>query len=159
MMIDDDERLTFYYHGKQRTAAYVICEEALRARGHSLVKQYDEFLIDVYLMLDKIKSRHIALDWDNTISADQDFFKQLIRQLQKAGYMPFVCSLRAPNEENMQEFCEILDEAMIPVYLTDGWPKRRYMKMLGVKVHLWIDDFYPAICGDACKLLERNKIV
>lgn len=31
---------------------------------------------------------------------------------------------------------------MIPIYLTDGKPKRKYMKKLGVKVHIWIDDFY-----------------
>ena len=158
MKIDDDDKLVFYYQGKNKTRAYEIVVNALHRRGHSLVKYYDEFLIDVYLMLDRPKSRHIAIDWDNTISADQEFFKQLIRKLQKAGYSPFVCTLRAPDKENLREIVGILDEAMIPIYLTDGRRKRNYMKMLGVKVHLWIDDFYPAICGDDCRLLGRNKI-
>jgi hypothetical protein len=158
MLVDADEKLTFYSMGASRAHVIVIVEESLRDRGHDLVETYDEFLIDVYLMLDKAKSKHIAIDWDNTISADQEYFKQLIRKFQVAGYTPFVCTLRAPDKDNIKEICEILDEAEIPIYLTDGKPKRKYMKKLGVKVHLWIDDFYPAICGDACRLLARNNI-
>jgi hypothetical protein len=158
MLIDDDEKLTFYRKGAKQAPAVSIVEDSLRERGHGLVDVYDEFLIDVYLMLDKAHSRHIAIDWDNTISADQVFFKALIKKFQMAGYSPFVCTLRAPDRENIKEICEVLDEAAIPIYLTDGKPKRKYMRKLGVKVHLWIDDFYPAICGDACSLLSRNNI-
>ncbi len=155
---DEDEKLVFYYRGKKKTAAFRLCERALLGRGHELVQHYDEFLIDVYVMLDRPKSKYVAIDWDNTISADQKFFKQLIRKLKKVGFAPFVCSLRAPDRENLQEIVQILDEAMIPIYLTDGRPKRNYMRSLGVKVHMWIDDFYPGVCGDACKLLARNNI-
>lgn len=109
-------------------------------------------------MLDHAKSRHIAIDWDNTISADQEFFKRLIQQFQTAGYSPFICTLRAPDRENLKEIIEVLEELTIPIYLTDGMPKRKFMKDLGVKVHLWIDDFYPGICGDSCKMLSRNNI-
>lgn len=158
MRIDPDEKLTFYYRGRKSTDAIDIITDCMRERGHDLVDFYNEFLIDVYMILDRAKSKEIALDWDNTISADQDFFRELIKKLQQAGYAPFVCTLRAPDRENIQEICEILDEAMIPIYLTDGKPKRKFMKKLGVKVHLWIDDFYPAVCGDACKMLGRNMI-
>ncbi len=157
-LIDADEKLTFYYMGARGAHAVSIVEESIRDRGHDLVEIYDEFLIDVYLMLDKVKSKYIAIDWDNTISADQDYFRRLIQKFQEAGYSPFVCTLRAPDRDNIKEIIEILEEAAIPIYLTDGKPKRKYMKKLGVKVHLWIDDFYPAICGDACRLLKRNNI-
>ncbi len=157
-LVDADEKLTFYYMGASGARAVGIVEESIRERGHDLVEFYDEFLIDVYLMLDKVKSKYIAIDWDNTISADQDYFRRLIQEFQAAGYSPFVCTLRAPDRDNIKEIIEILDEAAIPIYLTDGKPKRKYMKKLGVKVHLWIDDFYPAICGDACRLLKRNNI-
>jgi len=157
-IIDPDEKLTFYYMGPSGAHVVSIIEQSIRSRGHDLVDYYNEFLIDVYLMLDKVKSKHIAIDWDNTISADQDYFRCLIHEFQEAGYAPFVCTLRAPDKENIKEIIGVLEEAEIPIYLTDGKPKRKYMKDLGVKVHLWIDDFYPAICGDSCRLLKRNNI-
>jgi hypothetical protein len=156
--IDPDEKLTFYYRGATGARVVDVVTESIRERGHDLVDVYDEFLIDVYLMLDKPGSKHVAIDWDNTISADQGYFRQLILKLQKAGYSPFVCTLRAPDKENIAEMVSVLEEAEIPIYLTDGKRKRKYLKKLGLKVHLWIDDFYPAICGDACRLLKRNKI-
>ena len=156
--IDPDEKLTFYYMGVPDARVVSFVEESIRERGHDLVGVYDEFLIDVYLMLDKVKSKHVAIDWDNTISADQAYFRRLILKLKQAGYSPFVCTLRAPDKENIKEIIEVLEEAEIPIYLTDGKPKRNYMKKLGIKVHLWIDDFYPAICGDSCRLLKRNNI-
>ena len=156
--IDPDEKLTFYYMGVPDAQVVSLVKESIQERGHDLVEVYDEFLIDVYLMLDKLKSKHIAIDWDNTIRADQVYFRRLIFKLKQAGYSPFVCTLRAPDKENIKEIVEVLEEAEIPIYLTDGRPKRKYMRKLGVKVHLWIDDFYPAICGDACRLLKRNNI-
>lgn len=158
LRIDPDEKITFYFHGHRDAHVMRVIEDSINERGHDLVNIYNEFLIDVYMIFDKVKSKYIALDWDNTISADQDYFRPLIRRLQIAGYSPFVCTLRAPDRENILEICEILDEASIPIYFTDGKPKRKYMKKLGVKVHLWIDDFYPAVCGDACKILARNSI-
>lgn len=156
--IDPDDKLTFYYRGASGTRVVDIVKESIRERGHDLVEVYDEFLIDVYLMLDKSRSTHIAIDWDNTISADQGYFRQLILKLQKEGYSPFVCTLRAPDKENIEEIVAVLEEAEIPIYLTNGKPKRKYLKKLGLRVHLWIDDFYPAVCGDACRLLKRNNI-
>jgi len=110
------------------------------------------------MLIDKQKSNYIAIDWDNTISADQDFFIALIKKYKAAGYIPFVCTLRAPDRENIKEIRTVLEEANIAIYLTNGKPKRKYMKSLGIKVHLWIDDFYPGICGDSCKILARNNI-
>jgi len=157
-MIDADDKLTFFYAGNPEETIFQLIEKALNEREHDLVEFYNEFLIDVYMLLDKRKSKHIAIDWDNTISADKDFFKRLIVILQDAGFKPFVCTLRAPDRENIEEICKILEKTNIPIYLTDGKPKRKYMKSLGVTVHLWIDDFYPGICGDSCKILTKNNI-
>lgn len=154
----EDEKLTFYYNGNQELEAFKILQTALDIRGHYLVEFYNEFLIDVYTLLDDPNSKHIAIDWDNTISADQAFFKKLIKQLQSAGYKPFVCTLRAPDRENIEEIRSILEKTNIAIYLTDGNPKRDYMKELGIAVHLWIDDFYPGICRETCPLLMRNSI-
>jgi len=155
---DEDDKLTFYYSGDQDLAIFKTIETSLQNEGHYLVSHYDEFLIDVYLLLDKQKSKYIAIDWDNTISADQDFFINLIIKLKSDGYIPFVCTLRAPDKENIKEIREILEIANIAIYLTDGKPKRKFMKSLGIKVHLWIDDFYPGICRDSSNLLTCNDI-
>ncbi len=157
-MRDDDDKLTFFYCGNPDIETYKIIKTNLAEQEHDLVGVYDEFLIDIYLLLDKPKSKHIAIDWDNTISADKDYFLQLIKILQKAGYSPFVCSLRAPDRENIQEIRKVLEETNIAIYLTNGKPKRKYMKKLGVKVHLWIDDFYPGISDESCKIFARNNI-
>ncbi len=155
---DEDDKLTFYYSGDPDVEVFKHIATSLEEEGHYMVEFYNEFLIDVYMLLDNRKSNYIAIDWDNTISADQDFFIELILKLKKAGYIPFVCTLRAPDKENIKEIREILEVANIAIYLTNGQPKRKYMKSLGIKVHLWIDDFYPGICGDACKILKKNNI-
>jgi len=155
---DEDDKLTFFYSGDPDMEIFKLIEDNLEQNEHYLVEFYNEFLIDIYMILDKPKSKFVAVDWDNTISADQDFFIQLIKKLQDAGYTPFVCTLRAPDKENITEIKSILEETNIAIYLTDGKPKRRFMKKLGVKVHLWIDDFYPGICRDTCKILARNNI-
>jgi len=155
---DEDDKLTFFYSGDQDLEIFKLLEKNLEDQEHYVVEFYNEFLIDIYMLLDNLKTKHIAIDWDNTISADKDFFLQLIKKFQQAGYTPFVCTLRAPDRENIQEIREILEETNIAIYLTDGKPKRKYMKKIGIKVHLWIDDFYPGICRDTCKMLVRNNI-
>ena len=157
-MRDADDQLTFFYCGDPQQKVFKLIEKTLDEEDHFLVEFYNEFVIDIYMLLDRPKSKHVAIDWDNTISADKDFFLQLIKKLQEEGYNPFVCTLRAPDKDNIQEIKDVLEETKIAIYLTDGKPKRKYMKKLGVKVHLWIDDFYPGICGDDCKMLGRNNI-
>jgi len=159
-MIDDDDKLTFYYHAKlkQESHAYQLISSFLLEKEHDLVHIYNEFLIDIYLLMDYKKSKDIAIDWDNTISADKPFFKAFILMLQAEGFNPCICTLRAPDKEDREEIYGFLEETQIPIYFTDGKPKRRYLKKLGIKIHIWVDDFYPGISFDSCKLLERNYI-
>lgn len=157
-MRDEDDKLVFFYCGDTDEEVFKLLQTNLSEQEHDLVNIYNEFLIDIYLLLDKRKSKYIAIDWDNTISADQDFFLQLIKKLQQAGFTPFVCTLRAPDKENIKEIRSVLEEANIAIYLTDSKPKRKYMRKLGVKVHLWIDDFSPGISDESCKIFARNNI-
>ncbi|HIO97208.1 MAG TPA: hypothetical protein EYG71_04705 [Leucothrix sp.] len=157
-MRDADDQLTFFYCGDLQQKVFKLIEKTLDDEDHLLINFYNEFVIDIYMLLDRSKSKYVAIDWDNTISADMDFFLLLIKKLQQAGFTPFVCTLRAPDDENIKEIKDVLEETNIAIYLTGGKPKRKYMKELGVKVHLWIDDFYPGICGDDCKMLGRNNI-
>jgi len=157
-MRDADDKLTFFYCGDSNLEVFNLIKIFLAEQEHDLVDFYDEFLIDIYLLLDKTKSKYVAIDWDNTISADKEFFLLLIIKLQQAGFTPFVCTLRAPDRDNIKEIRNVLEETNIAIYLTDGKPKRKYMRKLGVKVHLWIDDFYPGISDESCKIFARNNI-
>ena len=157
-MRDTDDKLTFFYCGNPEVDVFKLLKANIEEQEHDLVDFYNEFLIDIYLLLDKIKSKYIAIDWDNTISADQDYFLQLIKKLQQAGFTPFVCTLRAPDRENIKEIRTVIEETNIAIYLTDGKPKRKYMRKLGVKVHLWIDDFYSGISDESCKIFAKNNI-
>ena len=159
-MIDDDDKLTFYYCTKQKyeSHAYQLIRHFLLEKENDLIHNYDEFLIDIYLLLDNKKSLDIAIDWDNTISANKPFFKELINRLQSAGFRPCICTIRAPDKEDREEIYGFLEETQIPIYFTDGKPKRRYLKKLGIKIHIWVDDFYPGISLDSCKLFQRNCI-
>ena len=154
-----EEKLTFYYNGNNlKMPSYSIIKAALKERGDYLVEFYNEFLIDIYVLLDTPDSKYIAIDWDNTVSADRTFFIDLIRRFQKAEYIPFICTLRSPEKDNVVEIRSLLAETNIGIYLTDGCDKRDYMQDLGINVHLWIDDFYPGICREACSLLIENGI-
>ncbi len=157
-MRDPDDKLTFFYCGDLAQEAYQLIKKNIKEQEHDLIDFYNEFLIDIYLLLDKPKSKYIAIDWDNTLSADTEFFLMLIKKFQQLGFTPFVCSLRAPDKDNIIEIKSVLEQTNIAIYLTDGKPKRRYMKKLGIKVHIWIDDFYPGISTEACELFARNKI-
>ena len=154
-----ENQLTFYYNKNlKEVPSYQLLKSVLSKRGAYLVDFYNEFLIDIYVLLDNLTSKYIAIDWDNTVSADQSFFLSLIQLLQQKGYTPFICTLRAPNRENIIEISSILDKHNISIYLTDGRSKRNYMKSMGIDVHLWIDDFYPSICREICPLLTKNGI-
>ncbi len=157
-MRDKDDKLTFYYDGLTGLKIVPLIKAFIKAQEHELTNNYDPFKIDVYILLDKKNSKYIAIDWDNTISADPQCFAMLINNLQKLGYRPFICTLRAPDEDNIKEIKALLDKTNIPIHLTDGQKKRKFMKKKGIKVHLWIDDFYPGICGDTSKLLIKNNI-
>ena len=157
-IIDADGKLTFYYQGSPKASGFQIIKSLLENRGHDLIDHYDEFLIDIYVLLDNKKSKHIAIDWDNTIGADPEFFKKMILRFQESGYEPCICSLRQPDKESWTEITDFLESTSIPIYMTDGQPKRRYLKKLGLKVNLWIDDFYPGISRHSSKLFTKNNI-
>jgi hypothetical protein len=157
-IIDTDDKLTFYYQGSHKASGLQIIKSLLENRGHDLVDYYDEFLVDIYILHDNKKSKYIAIDWDNTIGADPEFFKQMIVRFKESGYEPCICSLRQPDKESWTEITDFLESTSIPIYLTDGRSKRRYLKKLGLKIHLWIDDFYPGISRDSSKLFTNNNI-
>ncbi len=152
----------FYYNNDIQSPAFEIFREAVEGKKEfKLIDYYDEFAIDVYLLLDDRDSRIISFDWDNTVGANVEFFSHLMEVYRERGFVPVICSLRGPEQDNIDEMHEKLERTNvtdIDIHLTDGISKIKYMKQFGRSVNLWIDDFFPAICRHDNPLLKKNKI-
>lgn len=151
--------LVFYYHRHPPCAAFSILETAIRAHGeHSITHVFNEFHIDQYALADSPTSRIVAIDFDNTITADPDFYLVLIQIYRERGWEPVVCTLRDNMEDNVREVRERLHDDGIRIYTTDGKRKRAYMLHEGISVGLWIDDYFPSVAQFGSPLFLRNGI-
>ncbi len=78
----------------------------------------------------------IGLDWDQTISADVDFWFEFIDLAIKHGHKVLIVTCRRGDEEDVQE-CR---HHIAPTYFTAGSSKSWYMEQEGVKIDIWVDD-------------------
>lgn len=151
--------LIFYYCNRLPCPAFAILENAIKQHGeHELTSTFDEFRIDQYVLADSATSRVVAIDFDNTITADPRFYLGLIAQYRDHGWEPIICSLRDDLADNRMEIREKLHDDGIRIYTTDGRKKRAFMLYQGISVGLWIDDFFPGITQFGSPLLLRNGI-
>ncbi|MDQ5770936.1 hypothetical protein [Thiothrix subterranea] len=151
--------LVFYYHNRLPCAAFTVLETAIKEHGeHELISTFDEFRVDQYVLADSATSRIIAIDFDNTITADPDFYLALIKRYRESGWEPIVCTLRDDMDDNLLEIRERLQGDGMRIYTTDGRKKRAFMLHQGISVGLWIDDYFPAIIPFGSPLLIRNGI-
>lgn len=151
--------LVFYYQNRLPCAAFKILEAAIQLNGeHSIITEFNEFAIDAYVLADSPTSRIIAIDFDNTITADVDFYLDLIDAYRANDWEPIVCTLRDDGDDNVQEIHEKLHDVGIRVYTTDGKKKRAFMLHEGISVSMWIDDYFPGITQFGTSLLTRNGI-
>ncbi|MEN9433121.1 MAG: hypothetical protein RLZZ422_710 [Pseudomonadota bacterium] len=151
--------IKFYYHNNALTSAYQVLKQAIQqSHCHSITERYNEFDIDVYALLDKRRSKIVAFDWDNTITADVDFYRDLMETYRQQGWTPIICTLRAPTLENYREIHHSLQNNTIQIFATDGRSKQAFLKRHKINVHLWLEDYFPAICREGCALLRQNGI-
>ncbi len=148
----------YYNHQFDAPAYKLIAAEIAEKDDYKIIHHYDEFAIDIYLLLGDPEAKTIAFDWDNTVGADVPFFSYLIDRFRYAGFDPVICSLCGPEQENIDEMQDKLGRTDIDIHLTDGISKLKYMQDHDCEVNLWIDDFFPAICKHDTPLLRANKI-
>ena len=153
-------QLLFYYQksGDLNPALAILDQAISRSGHHRLTECFDEFAVDVYTLQDDNTSRTIAIDFDNTITADVDFYLNLIDAYQAAGWNPVICTLRDRDAENLSEMRAQLCHRDIRIYTCGGRPKQQTLLSLGIRVNLWIDDYFPAICPCGSQLLLKNGI-
>lgn len=81
----------------------------------------------------------IALDYDNTYTADRAFWMLFIVTAKNAGHQIFIITARSATRDVNDELRELAD--LLPVYYCDGVAKRWWCMHFGPgKVDIWIDD-------------------
>lgn len=82
----------------------------------------------------------LAVDFDNTWTADPALFAGFIALAVARGHQVCVVTGRANTEEDRQTVRQFVPRE-IPVYYTGGAMKRWYMEQQAeLKVNVWIDD-------------------
>lgn len=79
----------------------------------------------------------IAIDYDDTYTADPDLWDHFIQKARELGHKVVCVSCRRTGGDNH----DILKQGpKVPVYFTNMAPKRWYMDRNGISVDIWIDD-------------------
>lgn len=152
-------QLQFYAHPQKKNPALELLHRAIKKHGkHKLSQHFNEFAIDAYTLTDDEQSKVIAIDYDNTVTADPEFFKQLIDKYRQKNWEPVICTLREGSKEDIDAIRALLYDTDIKIYTSNGHRKQQFLLSLGIKVNLWIDDFFPSICHCDCPLLTNNGI-
>ncbi len=86
----------------------------------------------------------IAIDFDDTFTADVEAWTAAIKELQRHGHQVICVSARRNVIEHRQELSRSLPEN-VKVLLSYDMPKRAYAKKEGFTVDIWIDDKPEAI--------------
>jgi len=86
----------------------------------------------------------IAIDFDNTYTADVKMWKSVIEVMQSAGHRVICVSARRNEFSHRRELTESLPDG-VDVLLSYGTPKRMFAESHGYQVDIWIDDTPEAI--------------
>jgi hypothetical protein len=86
----------------------------------------------------------IAIDFDDTFTADCETWREAILLLQRSGHRVICVSARRNELSHRQELTQALPDG-VPVLLSYDTPKRSFAKLNGYDVDIWIDDMPEAI--------------
>lgn len=92
----------------------------------------------------------IAIDFDDTFTADVEFWTKMIELAQRYGHQVICVSARHDDDYHRQQLTDSLPDG-VPVLLSELHPKYDYAKDHGYSVDIWIDDVPEAI-GSTLKL-------
>lgn len=88
------------------------------------------------------KALTIAIDFDNTFTADPQLWGAFMSQCKSANHRVICVTARLPTQENLELIGEAFAEQGFDptIYFTALGSKLDYMEKQGVKVDIWIDD-------------------
>ncbi len=93
----------------------------------------------------------IALDYDDTYSADPDMFLMFALAARTRGHTVHIVTMREPRD--VVEEHERITSKDIQIFYTSGEDKDPVMKGHGIDVDIWIDD-NPRFVGEKCPYLD-----
>lgn len=92
------------------------------------------------------KSTLFSFDFDNTISRDPQGFLAVMEMLEKRGHQVIVCTARL--REVYPEDLQFLLDKGYKVYWSEHKSKDNYLRSIGIKVDVWVDDCPDAVLND-----------
>lgn len=90
----------------------------------------------------RVKKIHFALDYDETFTADPQFFSDFIAKAKVAGHAVYLVTARRDTEENWEQIDADLTHwgCQVPIIFTSLESKLTACHRRGLKVDIWIDD-------------------
>jgi hypothetical protein len=87
-------------------------------------------------------SKTIAIDFDDTFTADPELWSQFIAHAQDRGHRVLCVTARRDTDENRDDMtsCFILYGVDVPIIFCNLSSKLHTMERRGTKVDIWIDD-------------------
>ena len=84
----------------------------------------------------------IAIDYDDTFTADPELWGQFIRLAKSRGHRCVMVTARRNTEENCEDLNAMLDEhdCQMVIIFSELGSKLRATESRGIKVDIWIDD-------------------
>jgi hypothetical protein len=84
----------------------------------------------------------IAIDFDDTLTADSQLWLKFIESANALGHRCICITARRQTEENIETIDDwmIMHGVSLPVYFTGLASKVEHAKKIGLKVNIWIDD-------------------
>ena len=84
----------------------------------------------------------IAIDFDDTLTADADLFRVFVSLARKHGHVVICVTARRDTDENREDIEAWMHEHGIDLqtYYTSLGSKVDFTKCMGLKVDIWIDD-------------------
>lgn len=79
----------------------------------------------------------IAIDFDDTFTADEELWKLFIDVAKMRGHNVICITARNPTEDNVRDVPKAIG---VPVYFTSGGEKLKFSEEHGLSVDIWIDD-------------------
>jgi hypothetical protein len=89
----------------------------------------------------------IALDYDGTYTEDPDFWKNFIVAAEAKGHRVIIVTMRYASEGIKKDLESFVGNEN--VFYSSRTAKRPYMKNIGIKPNIWIDDHPQSVFMDA----------
>lgn len=82
----------------------------------------------------------LAIDYDNTYTADKPGMQAIIRCFQTNGHKVILATMRSRELDYHPDFDFLEFTYNVPCYFSDGRSKRDYLSELGIYPNWWLDD-------------------